>query len=107
MEETLYDSRAMRLFTGIDLGEEPAPDETTILKFRHLLEAHNLGEKLFQLIGEYIEAKGLKVGKGTIVDATIISAPSSTKNRDKKRDPVIDVCQDSCRKFQAAKVSFC
>jgi len=87
MEEALYDSRAMRLFAGIDLGEEPAPDETTILKFRHLLESHNLGEKLFQLIGEYLEANGLKVSQGTIVDATIISAPSSTKNRDKKRDP--------------------
>ena len=87
MEEALYDSRAMRHFARIDLGEEPAPDETTILKFRHLLEAHNLGEKLFQLIGEYLEENGLKVNRGTIVDATIISAPSSTKNRDKKRDP--------------------
>ncbi len=87
MEEALYDSRAMRRFAGIDLGEEPAPDETTILKFRHLLEAHNLGEKLFQLIGEYLEENGLKVSRGTIVDATIISAPSSTKNREKKRDP--------------------
>jgi len=87
MEEALYDSRAMRRFAGIDLGEEPAPDETTILKFRHLLEAHNLGEKLFQLIGEYLEENGLKVNRGTIVDASIISAPSSTKNRDKKRAP--------------------
>ncbi len=87
MEEALYDSRAMRHFARIDLGEEPAPDETTILKFRHLLEAHNLGEKLFQLIGEYLEENGLKVNRGTIVDATIISAPSSTKNREKKRDP--------------------
>ena len=87
MEEALYDSRAMRLFAGIDLGEEPAPDETTILKFRHLLESHDLGEKLFQQIGEYLEENGLKVNRGTIVDATIISAPSSTKNRDKKRDP--------------------
>ena len=87
MEEALYDSRAMRRFAGIDLGEEAAPDETTILKFRHLLEAHNLGEQLFVLIGQYLEENGLKVSRGTIVDATIISAPSSTKNRDKKRDP--------------------
>ncbi len=87
MEEALYDSRAMRHFARIDLGEEPVPDETTILKFRHLLEAHNLGEKLFQLIGEYLEENGPKVSRGAIVDATIISAPSSTKNRDKKRDP--------------------
>ncbi|HEB56771.1 MAG TPA: IS5 family transposase [Gammaproteobacteria bacterium] len=87
MEEALYDSRAMRAFAGIDLGREPAPDETTILNFRHLLEAHQLGEQLFVLIGEYLEDNGLKVNKGTIVDATIINAPSSTKNRDKRRDP--------------------
>ncbi|WJW75298.1 IS5 family transposase [Thiohalobacter sp. IOR34] len=87
MEEALYDSRAMRRFAGIDLGEGPAPDETTILHFRHLLEAHNLGERLFVLIGQYLEENGLKVSRGTIVDATIINAPSSTKNREKKRDP--------------------
>lgn len=87
LEEALYDSRAMRRFVGIDLGQEPAPDETTILKFRHLLEAHNLGEQLFQLIGQYLEENGLKVSTGTIVDASIISAPGSTKNREKKRDP--------------------
>ncbi len=87
VEEALYDSRAMRLFVGIDLGREPVPDETTILKFRHLLEAHELGEQLFLLIGAYLEENGLKIGKGTIVDATIIQAPSSTKNRDKARDP--------------------
>ena len=87
MEEALYDSRAMRAFAGIDLGREPAPDETTILNFRHLLEAHQLGEQLFVLIGEYLEDNGLKVNKGTIVDATIINAPSSTKNRDERRDP--------------------
>ena len=86
-EEALYDSRAMRRFVGIDLGQEPVPDETTILKFRHLLEAHNLGARLFQLIGQYLEESGLKVSRGTIVDASIISAPSSTKNREKKRDP--------------------
>jgi IS5 family transposase len=87
MEEALYDSRAMRAFAGIDLGREPAPDETTILNFRHLLEAHNLGEQLFVLIGEYLEENGLKVNKGTIVDATIINAPNSTKNQDRQRDP--------------------
>jgi len=87
MEEALYDLRAPRAFAGIDLGREPAPDETTILNFRHLLEAHNLGEQLFVLIGEYLAENGLKVSKGTIVDATIINAPSSTKNRDRQRDP--------------------
>jgi len=87
VEEALYDSRAMRQFVGIDLGREPAPDETTICKFRHLLEAHNLGQKLFAIIGDYLAENGLRVSTGTIVDATIINAPSSTKNRDNARDP--------------------
>ena len=86
-EEALYDSRAMRRFAGIDLGREPVPDETTICKFRHLLEAHDLGARLFELIGEHLDEAGLKVRTGTIVDATIIDAPSSTKNKDKARDP--------------------
>ena len=86
VEEALYDSRAMRSFVGIDLGREPAPDETTVCKFRHLLEAHNLGGQLFTLINEYLEENGLKVSTGTIVDATIIDAPPSTKNKDKKRN---------------------
>jgi len=87
VEEALYASRAMRQFVGIDLGREPVPDETTICKFRHLLEAHRLGEQLFAQIGAYLAQQGLTVNRGTIVDATIISAPSSTKNRTKKRDP--------------------
>ncbi len=87
VEEALYDSRAMRRFVGIDLGREPAPDETTVCKFRHLLEAHNLGDQLFALIGEYLQENGMQVSTGTIVDATIIDAPSSTKNKDKARDP--------------------
>lgn len=87
VEEALYDSRAMRRFAGIDLGCEPVPDETTVCKFRHLLEAHDLGEKLFALINKYLQENGLKVSTGTIVDATIIDAPSSTKNKDGKRDP--------------------
>lgn len=87
VEEALYDSRAMRRFVDIDLGREPAPDETTVCKFRHLLEAHNLGDQLFVLINEYLQENGLKVSTGTIVDATIIDAPSSTKNKDGERDP--------------------
>lgn len=87
VEEALYDSRAMRRFVGIDLGREPAPDETTVCNFRHLLEAHNLGDKLFVLINAYLQENGLKVSTGTIVDATIIDAPSSTKNKDGERDP--------------------
>ena len=86
-EEALYDSLSMREFVGIDLGREPVPDETTILNFRHLLERHNLGKPLFERVNKYLASRGLKVAGGTIVDATIIAAPSSTKNRDKARDP--------------------
>lgn len=87
VEEALYDSRALRHFVGIDLGREPVPDETTICKFRHLLETHQLGEQHFARIGAYLAKQGLQVSRGTIVDATIIAAPSSTKNRTKERDP--------------------
>jgi IS5 family transposase len=80
-------TRAMRQFVGIDLGRELVPDETTLCKFRHLLEAHQLGEQLFARIREYLAQQGLQVSRGTIVDATIISAPSSTKNHQKERDP--------------------
>ena len=86
-EEALYDSRAMRQFVGIDLGKEPVPDETTICKFRHLMERHNLGGELFRLVNEYLEENGLKLNRGTIVDATIIDAPRSTKNKGRQRDP--------------------
>jgi len=86
-EESLYDSLSMRRFVGIDLGREPVPDETTILNFRHLLERHDLGRLLFDRVNEHLAARGLKVAGGTIVDATIIAAPSSTKNTAKARDP--------------------
>jgi len=86
-EEALYDSRALRAFVGIDLGREPVPDETTLCKFRHLMERHNLGDQLFHLVNDYLKENGLQVARGTIVDATIISAPSSTKNNQKARDP--------------------
>lgn len=86
-EEALYESPTMRAFAGIDLGLEPAPDETTICRFRHLLEAHDLCAAIFEDVHRHLEAKGLKVATGTIVDATIIHAPSSTKNKDRARDP--------------------
>ena len=86
-EEALYDSHVMREFAQIDLGEEPVPDESTILNFRHLMERHELGGKLFDAVNRYLAENGLSVTKGTIVDATIIAAPSSTKNKDKQRDP--------------------
>lgn len=87
VEEALYDSNAMRRFVGIDLGRERVPDETTILKFRHLLEQQRLGEVLFAQVLHHLQGRGFKLSRGTIVDATIISAPSSTKNQSKERDP--------------------
>jgi len=86
-EEALLDSTSLRRFVGIDLGRERVPDGTTLLKFRRLLNEHKLGEQLFAKVGQVLQARGLKVGTGTIVDATIIGAPSSTKNADKARDP--------------------
>lgn len=86
-EEALYDSQTLRQFAGIDLGREPVPDETTICKFRHLLERHDLGRQMFDMVGQHLQARGVKLATGTIVDATIIHAPSSTKNKDRARDP--------------------
>jgi transposase, IS5 family len=83
VEEALYDSRAMRAFVGIDLGQEPV--QTTVMRFRHLLEHNKLGEKIFEEVGRVLLSRGLKVSKGTIVDATIIAAPSSTKNAEVTR----------------------
>jgi len=86
-EDALLDSVALRRFVGIDLGRERVPDGTTLLKFRHLLEEHKLGAALFAAVGKVLQDRGMKVGTGTIVDATIISAPPSTKNAEKERDP--------------------
>src|SRR6266403_4681322 len=87
VEEALYDSATLRQFAGIDLGAEPVPDETTVCKFRQLLEEHNLGEEILGTVNLHLQAKGVRITTGTIVDATIIYAPSSTKNRDQSRDP--------------------
>lgn len=86
-EEALYDSASLRRFVGIDLGREPVPDSTTMTKFRKLLNDNKLGEALFAQVGKELQARGFKVNTGTIVDATIIGASSSTKNADKARDP--------------------
>jgi IS5 family transposase len=86
-EEALYDSASLRRFVGIDLGKEPVPDATTMLKFRRLLNDNKLGEQLFAKVGQVLQASGFKLKTGTIVDATIIGAPSSTKNAERKRDP--------------------
>lgn len=87
MEETLYDSEAMRRFAGLDLGRDPVPDETTILHFRHLLERHDLTEAIFAEVNAHLAEKGVILRAGTLVDATIIEAPSSTKNKARARDP--------------------
>jgi IS5 family transposase len=86
-EETLYDSEAMRRFAGIELGDDRIPDETTILNFRHLLERHGLTEAIFADVNAHLADKGITLRSGTLVDATIIDAPSSTKNQAKARDP--------------------
>lgn len=87
VEEALYDSPVMRQFVSIDLGQEPVPDETTICRFRHLLEKHNLGGKMLDTVNDHLGEHGIKIATGTIVDATIIHAPSSTKNKAGQRDP--------------------
>ena len=86
MEDLLYESEPVRRFAGLRLSE-PIPDESTILHFRHLLERHNLGPAMLEEINAHLESQGLKLRQGTIVDATIIEAPSSTKNRAGERDP--------------------
>src|SRR5690606_24064515 len=87
MEDGLYEIESMRAFAGLELGEDALPDETTILKFRRLLQDHDLAPKLLAAVNEHLKEKGLMLREGTMVDATIIAAPSSTKNRDHARDP--------------------
>jgi len=87
LEEAVYESESMRRFIDIDLGRERVPDETTVCKFRHLLEQNNLGVRLFEEVGRHLQAQGMTVSSGTMVDATIINAPSSTRNKEEARDP--------------------
>ena len=86
-EDALYDSQSIRDFVGLDLARETAPDATTLLHFRHLLEKHHLTEGLFAAINAHLTEKGLILREGTIIDATLIAAPSSTKNKEGTRDP--------------------
>src|SRR5215813_5689769 len=86
-EDALYDMESMRRFAGIELAEDAIPDESTILRFRHLLEAHQLTQAIFAEVRTLLEERGLLLKSGTIVDATIINAPSSTKNAKEERDP--------------------
>src|SRR5271170_1146032 len=87
VEEALYDSAVMRECVGIDLGREPVPDETTVCKFRHLLEEFELGGEMLETVNLHLQERGVRITSGTIVDATIIHAPSSTKNQKQERDP--------------------
>ena len=87
VEDALLDIEPMRTFAGIEFGIHRIPDETTVLKFRRLLEKHDLTEKLFETVNQLLKEKGYTVGAGTVVDATIIHAPTSTKNESKARDP--------------------
>ena len=87
LEDALYDSQALRTFAGIDLSVEAVPDATTLLKFRHLLEAHDLTRQIFGEVNALLSERQLLMREGTTVDATIIAAPSSTKNARKERDP--------------------
>src|SRR5487761_1478427 len=86
-EDALYESPVLRGFAGVDLGRAAAPDETTILRFRRLLEQHELCGEMLMTVNRYLETKGIRILTGTIVDATIIHAPSSTKNSKGERDP--------------------
>jgi len=86
-EDALYESPVLRRFAGVDLGRAPAPDETTILRFRRLLETHELCGQILDTVNDYLAGRGLRISTGTIVDATIIAAPSSTKNSRQERDP--------------------
>jgi len=87
MEDALYEIESMRRFAGLELGEDAIPDESTILNFRHFLEEHDLSAAMLSTINSHLKEQGLLMSKGTMVDATIIHAPSSTKNQDKARDP--------------------
>jgi len=87
MEEMLIDTPCFRRFAGIDMIEDRIPDETTILNFRHLLEEHRIAEKILEGVNQMLSEKGVMLREGTILDATIIAAPSSTKNKRKERDP--------------------
>jgi len=87
MEEALHDTPLFRQFAGLDIGEDHLPDESTILRFRHLLERHRIAEQILAGVNAMLTARGLMLQAGTVIDATIIAAPSSTKNKEGKRDP--------------------
>jgi IS5 family transposase len=89
VEEALYESPVLRRLVGVDLGVAAPPDETTVCRFRHLLEKHDLGGQMLEAVNLHLERKGIRIARGTIVDATIVQAPSSTRNRSGERDPAM------------------
>jgi IS5 family transposase len=99
MEDSLYDSESMRRFAQIELIDDAVPDESTILRFRHLLEEHRLTEQIFAVVRGLLEQKRLLLKSGTIVDATIIDAPPSTKNEAKARDPEMKQGKKNAREW--------
>ena len=102
-EDALYESPVLRRFAGVDLGRAAAPDETTSLRLRRLLEQHELCGKILDMVNHYLGSKGLRISTGTIVDATIIAAPSSTKNSKKERDPEMHQTRKGNQWFFGAK----
>ena len=102
-EDALYESPVLRRFAGVDLGRAAAPGETTILRFRRLLEEHELCGRILDTVNLYLASKGLRISTGTIVDATIIAAPSSTKNSKKERDPEMHQTRKGNQWFFGAK----
>jgi transposase, IS5 family len=89
VEEALYESPVLRRLVGVDLGVAAPPDETTVCRFRHLLEKHDLGGQMLEAVNLHLETKGIRIATGTIVDATIVHAPWSTKNQSGERDPAM------------------
>jgi IS5 family transposase len=104
MEEALIEVPTMRRFAGIELISDRIPDETTILTFRHLLEKHELGEQIFETVKAHLSARGMTMRQGTIVDATLITAPSSTKNKEGTRDPEMHPTKKGTQWYYGMKV---
>lgn len=104
MEDEVHDNQVIREFVGIDAGSQTIPDETTILKFRHLLEKHELTQKMFDRVGELLGQHNLIMKQGSIVDSTLISAPSSTKNKEKIRDPEMSSTRKNNQYYFGAKI---
>jgi len=102
-QDILYDMAAAQHFAGLSYGR-PMPDETTILNFRRLLERHVLGEAIFNAIGRHLESNGFRLSKGTTVDATIVAAPSSTKNKERARDPEMHPARKGLQAYFGVKL---